>query len=266
MTRIAIGVEYDGTDFLGWQSQTQQPTLQDAVTAALGHVADAPVNLVCAGRTDTGVHARCQVAHFDAPVERTMRAWVLGANSRLPSAVCLRWARSVPEAFHARYSARSRSYVYRIVNRPVRLAIDARFAAWERLPLDAAAMQRACAALRGTHDFTSFRTSACQARSPVRTLTSLDWLRHGDEVLLRIAGNGFLHHMVRNIVGSALAVGRGEADENWMAELLDLRDRNRAGPTASAVGLTFEGPRYPPEFELPAEATLDAREPGSQCA
>ncbi len=256
MNRIAFGIEYDGTDFLGWQSQTQQPTLQDTVTAALRFVANEPLSLVCAGRTDTGVHARCQVVHVDTVAERTSRAWILGANSRLPPTVCVRWAQPVDAAFHARFSARSRAYRYRIINRPVRLALEARFATWERLPLDVAAMQTACAALIGLHDFSSFRTSACQARSPVRRISVLDWQRAGEEVTLRIEGNGFLHHMVRNIVGSALKVGRGESGIGWIAEVLALADRNRAGPTAPSEGLLFEGPRYPAEFGLPAESTL----------
>ncbi len=256
MTRIAFGIEYDGTGFLGWQSQLQQPTLQDTVGAALSFVADAPVTLVCSGRTDTGVHARCQVVHFDTQAQRTERAWVLGTNTRLPGSVCLRWARVVADDFHARYSARERRYRYRIVNRPVRLALDARMATWERVALDVDAMQEACNALVGTHDFSSFRTSACQARSPVRHVSALAWRRRGEEVTLRISGNGFLHHMVRNIVGSALRVGRGEAPVEWLAELLASRDRPRAGPTAPPTGLVFEGPRYERCHGLPAEVTL----------
>ncbi len=255
MTRIAFGIEYDGTDFLGWQSQLQQPTLQDTVAAALGFVADVPLTLVCAGRTDTGVHARCQVVHADIDTQRTERAWVLGTNSRLPSSVCVRWAQPVEDGFHARYSAVARRYCYRLINRSVRLAIDARMATWERVPLDVAAMQRACSVLIGSHDFSSFRTSACQAKSPVRSINTLEWQRHGDEVTLHIAGNGFLHHMVRNIVGSALRVGRGDASADWIASVLANRDRCTAGPTAPPTGLTFEGPRYPESFGLPAEVT-----------
>ncbi|MEO6064309.1 MAG: tRNA pseudouridine(38-40) synthase TruA [Lysobacterales bacterium] len=255
MTRIAFGIEYDGTDFLGWQSQLQGPTLQDTVAAALGFVANSPLTLVCAGRTDTGVHARCQVAHTDNDSQRTERAWVLGANSRLPPSVCVRWAKRVDDGFHARYSAVARSYRYRLINRPVRLAIDARMATWERVPLDVAAMQTACSVLIGPHDFSSFRTTACQAKSPVRTISTLDWQRHGDEVTLHIVGNGFLHHMVRNIVGSALRVGRGDAPAEWIASVLASRDRRCAGPTAPPTGLAFEGPRYPESFGLPAEVT-----------
>ncbi len=256
MTRMAFGIEYDGTDFLGWQSQLQQPTLQDTVSAALRFVADESLSLICSGRTDTGVHARCQVVHCDTGAQRTARAWVLGANSRLPASVCVRWAHPCHEDFHARYSAQRRAYCYRIVNRPVRLAYEARMATWERVPLDVAAMQKACAPLVGTHDFSSFRTAACQAKSPVRLLTAVDWHRVGDEVTLRIEGNGFLHHMVRNIVGSALRVGRGDAPIEWIASVLDHRDRRCAGPTAPPTGLLFEGPRYPAAFGLPAEVTL----------
>lgn len=256
MTRMALGIEYDGTDFLGWQSQLQQPTLQDAVSAAVSFVADEPVSLVCSGRTDTGVHARCQVVHFDTAAERTARAWTLGANSRLPPSVCVRWAQPVDPEFHARYCAQRRAYRYRIVNRPVRLALDARMATWERVPLDVTAMQEACNALVGTHDFTSFRTSACQSKTPVRLLTVVDWQRIGEDVTLCIEGNGFLHHMVRNIVGSALRVGRGDAPVEWIAGVLAGRDRGGAGPTAPPTGLVFEGPRYPASFGLPAEVTL----------
>ncbi len=259
MKRIAFGIEYDGTDFLGWQSQPQEPTVQDTVSAALAFVADRPVSLVCSGRTDTGVHARCQVVHCDLPREckRSERAWVLGTNSRLPSTVALRWAREVTGEFHARFSARTRRYRYRIVNRPVRLGLDARFASWERLPLDTARMQQACEALRGTHDFSSFRTSACQARSPVRTVESIQWSRDGERIELLIQANGFLHHMVRNIVGSALCVGRGEQPPSWIADLLARKDRTCAGPTAAATGLEFLGARYPPHFALPPEVTLE---------
>lgn len=259
MKRVAFGIEYDGTGFLGWQSQPQQPTVQDTVSAALAFVADCPVSLVCSGRTDTGVHARCQVVHCELPseCERSERAWILGTNSRLPATVALRWARTVTPEFHARFSARARSYRYRIVNRPVRLGLDARFASWERVPLDVPLMQQACDALRGTHDFSSFRTSACQARSPVRTVESIEWSRKGERVELFIQANGFLHHMVRNIVGSALCVGRGEQSPSWIAELLEQKDRPSAGPTAAPTGLEFLGARYPAHFGLPVEVTLE---------
>jgi tRNA pseudouridine38-40 synthase len=254
--RHAIGIEYDGSGFLGWQRHHGGPTVQAAVEAALGFVADAPIEVVCAGRTDSGVHAACQVAHFDAPVERTPRAWQLGGNSRLPDAVRLLWCQPVEPAFHARYAARARSYRYRILNRPVAPAMLRHHLAWERLPLDAGAMHAAAQALVGEHDFSAFRTAQCQAKHPMRNLHAIAVQREGDEVVVSVAANAFLHHMVRNIVGSLLVVGRGVQSRDWVAGLLQGRDRTVAGPTAPAAGLTFLGPRYPAEWKLPAEVSL----------
>ncbi len=254
--RIALGIEYDGTDFFGWQRLAQGATLQAAVESALTFVAAHPVEVTCAGRTDAGVHARCQVVHFDSESARSPRGWTLGANSRLPSSVAVLWARQVAEDFHARYSARARRYRYRIVNRPVRAALDARYAAWERVPLDIEPMRRAAGALIGEHDFSAFRTVACQARSPSRNVREIAIARDGDEVTIEIEANAFLHHMVRNIVGSLLPIGRGEEKPEWLAAVLAGRDRARAGPTAPAAGLTFLCPRYPAEWNLPAEVTL----------
>jgi tRNA pseudouridine38-40 synthase len=254
--RIALGIEYDGTDFLGWQRLSHGNTVQAAVESALSFVADAMIDVTCAGRTDAGVHARCQVVHFDTNAQRTERNWVLGANSRLPRSVAVRWARGVGEAFHARYSAIARRYRYLILNRPVRAALDARYVAWERVPLDAQAMHAAAQALVGEHDFSAFRTVACQANSPMRNVHAIDVARSGDEVAIEIQANAFLHHMVRNIVGSLLPIGRGERAEAWLGELLRGRDRRVAGPTAPASGLTFLAPRYPAEWNLPPEVTL----------
>jgi tRNA pseudouridine38-40 synthase len=254
--RIALGIEYDGTDFLGWQRLSHGQSVQGAVEAALGFVAAHPVEVTCAGRTDAGVHARCQVVHFDTESMRTERGWTLGANSRLPASIAVLWARSVAEDFHARYSARARRYRYVILNRPIRPALDARRVAWERVPLDVDAMRVAAQALVGQHDFSAFRTVACQARSTMRNVHEIAISRSGDEVAIEIQANAFLHHMVRNIVGSLLPIGRGEQREAWLAELLAGRDRAKAGPTASAAGLTFLGPRYPAQWNLPAEVTL----------
>ena len=256
--RWALGIEYEGSAFLGWQHQTHGPSVQDTVERALAKVADHPIAVVCAGRTDTGVHARCQVVHFDSDARRESRAFVLGANSLLPGDVAVRWARAVPDAFHARYAAVARRYRYTIVNRPVRPALDARTLSWERLPLDAERMARAAEVLIGEHDFTSFRTVACQSRTPVRRVESIRVRREGERVHFDFRANAFLHHMVRNLVGSLVLVGRGEQPEPWIAQVLAARDRTLAGPTAQPQGLVFEGPLYPASFGLPSEVTLEA--------
>ncbi len=254
--RIALGIEYDGTEFQGWQRLSHGASLQAAVEDAVSFVAAAPVEVVCSGRTDAGVHARCQVVHFDAPVRRDPRSWVLGITTRLPHSIVVLWAREVPDQFHARYSARARRYRYRILNRPVRAALERQFVAWERLPLDHAAMHRAAQALVGEHDFSAFRTVHCQAKHARRDLHEIVVARVGDEVVIEVQANAFLHHMVRNIVGSLIPVGRGERPEDWIAELLAGRDRIVAGPTAPACGLTFLGPKYPRQWGLPDEVCL----------
>ncbi len=254
--RIALGIEYDGTGFLGWQRLAHGPSVQAAVEKALSFVADHPVEVTCAGRTDAGVHARCQVVHFDSDARRDARAWVLGATTRLPHAVAVLWAREVPDDFHARFSARSRRYRYVILNRAVRPALEARHAAWERRPLDAEAMHRAAQALTGEHDFSAFRAASCQSPHARRTVTDIRVWREGQHVLMEIEANAFLHHMVRNIAGSLLEVGRGERTGAWLAGLLATGDRAAAGVTAPAQGLTFLGPRYPAQWGLPPEVSL----------
>jgi tRNA pseudouridine38-40 synthase len=254
--RHALGIEYDGSGFLGWQRHHGGPTVQAAVEAALGFVADAPLEVTCAGRTDTGVHAACQVVHFDTDIGRPARAWVMGGNTRLPRSVRLLWCQAVEEGFHARYAARARSYRYTLLNRPIPPAMQHHFLSWERQPLDADAMHRAAQALLGEHDFSAFRTAQCQARHPRRDLHAISVRREADRVVVDITANAFLHHMVRNIVGSLLPVGRGERGVGWVRELLEGRDRVVAGPTAPAEGLVFLGPRYPADWKLPAEVTL----------
>jgi tRNA pseudouridine38-40 synthase len=253
--RIALGVEYDGTDFLGWQRLTHGATVQGALEQALSRVAAGPIQVTCAGRTDAGVHGRCQVVHFDTDADRDMRGWALGACSNLPTSVAVLWAQPVPEAFHARFSARSRRYRYTILNRPVRAALEARYVTWERLPLDAEAMHAAGQALLGEHDFSAFRAVSCQAAHARRCVQGLQVRREGEQVIVDIEANAFLHHMVRNIVGSLLLVGRGRQPVAWPAELLAGRDREVAGPTAPASGLTFLGPRYEAHWGLPAEVS-----------
>ena len=256
MPRYALGVEYDGTEYLGWQTQHQEPTVQATLERALSFIAAAPISVICAGRTDTGVHALGQVVHFDSPVERPLRAWVLGCNSRLPASLALRWACPVSDQFHARYAARRRRYRYRIVRRPTRPALDARYAVWVREALDVAAMRQAAATLIGEHDFTSFRTVACQAPSPVRTVHRIELIEREDTLDLHFEANAFLHHMIRNLVGSLMVVGRHEQSPDWIARVLAARDRTLAGPTAPAHGLTFMAALYPAEHGLPAEHSL----------
>ena len=230
--------------------------MQDAVEAALGFVADAAVAVTCAGRTDAGVHAAGQVVHFDSEAARDERAWLMGGNSRLPDSVRFLWCRAVAADFHARYGAQARRYRYRILNRAIPPALQRQWLSWERRPLDAGAMQRAAQALLGEHDFSAFRTAQCQAKHPMRRVHEIEVRREGEVVGIEVQANAFLHHMVRNFVGSLLLVGRGEQPEAWIGELLRGRDRTLAGPTAPASGLVFLGPRYPAAFGLPAEATL----------
>ncbi len=268
--RYALGVEYDGGDFLGWQRLTApgEPvavgrgcTVQAVLEHALSTVADQPIEAVCAGRTDAGVHARCQVVHFDTTVARDPRGWMLGATSRLPPAVCVRWCREVDGDFHARYSARARRYRYRLLNRAVRPALERQYLSWVREPLDAAAMHRAAQLLVGEHDFSAFRTVHCQAPHARRDLQSIAVARREAEILIGVQANAFLHHMVRNIVGSLLEVGSGKQPEAWLSAVLAGRDRSTAGPTAPACGLEFLGPLYPAACGLPEEVTWLA-EPG----
>lgn len=250
--RIALGIEYDGSGFHGWQLQGHEGrTVQAAVEAALGQVAAHPVRVVCAGRTDSGVHALGQVVHFDTTAERAPRNWVLGANVHLPASVAVGWAKEVPDDFHARFSAVSRSYRYLILNRPTRSSLWAGRATWVHRPLNAERMHAAAQALVGTHDFSSYRALGCQAKSPVRTLHDIRVERCGELVELRVHANAFLHHMIRNIAGVLLAIGRGERPPGWAAEVLALRDRTLGGVTAPPDGLYFERVWYPDSYAIP---------------
>jgi tRNA pseudouridine38-40 synthase len=251
--RYAIGLEYDGSRFLGWQVQRQEPTVQACVERAVARVADQEAHITCCGRTDTGVHALGQVAHFDTDAQRAERSWILGLNSHLPTGVSVLWIRPVNESFHARFSAFSRTYRYLVLNRWIRPALEARRMSWCHRPLDAAKMDAAAQALRGEHDFTSFRAGACQARHPVREIQEISVTRSGAVVALEVTANGFLYHMVRNIAGSLLRVGLGEAGVSWIEELLAQRDRGRAAPTAAPEGLYFVRARYPEQYGLPVD-------------
>ena len=261
--RLALGIEYDGSGFSGWQrltpsGETGLPTVHSAVEGALSTVADHPVLVTCAGRTDAGVHAACQVVHFDSDATREPRGWMLGATSRLPEAVSVRWCVPVADDFHARFSAIARRYRYRLLNRAVRPALQRQWLSWERRPLDADAMHAAAQALLGENDFTSFRTVHCQAPHARRDLQRISVRRDGDVLDIEVQANAFLHHMVRNIVGSLIEVGAGERPQAWIAEVLAARDRTVAGPTAPPQGLVFSGPLYPGNWKLPAEVTMEA--------
>jgi tRNA pseudouridine38-40 synthase len=249
--RYAIGLEYDGSEFLGWQIQRQQPTVQGCLEQAVAIVADHQTRVTCCGRTDTGVHALGQVAHFDAGVARSERSWMLGLNSNLPPGVSVLWIREVDDSFHARFSAFSRRYRYLILNRWIRPALEAKRMSWCRMPLDADKMHEAAQALLGEHDFTSFRARACQARHAVREIQQVSVQRAANVVTLDITANGFLYHMVRNIAGSLMRVGLGEETVSWMKEVLDKMDRAQAGQTAPPDGLYFIGARYPDHYGLP---------------
>lgn len=252
MNRVAVGIEYDGTAFAGWQSQRALRTVQEILEGALGAVAAEPVSLVCAGRTDAGVHARGQVAHFDTHAERTARSWILGANSEAPLDLAVSWALPVPPHFHARYSASARIYRYLILNRTARSALAAQRAAWVTRALDAPRMAQAAGLLVGEHDFSAFRSAECQARSPVRRLTRLTVERRGDWIVIEAVANAFLHHMVRNIAGLLIAVGKGDEPPDWARTVLEGRDRTRSAATAPAAGLYLWEVRYPEAFGLPA--------------
>jgi tRNA pseudouridine38-40 synthase len=250
-TRIALGLEYDGSRFLGWQTQPGGGTVQDALEAALSGIADAPVNVTCAGRTDRGVHARAQVVHFDTVADRPDSAWVRGVNALLPDSMAVLWSQRMPHDFHARYAARSRTYRYVLINRPVRPALAARYAGWFHAPLDVAPMREAASQLLGEHDFSAFRAAECQAKSPVRTLHAIEIERDGERIEFRLRANAWLQHMVRNIVGTLVYVGKGKHPARWAKTLLDARDRARAAPTFGPEGLYLEAVEYEPRWNVP---------------
>lgn len=252
--RIALGLEYDGSAFSGWQTQPGGTAVQDAVERALREFVGAPVATVCAGRTDAGVHATFQVVHLDTGIERPPEAWVRGVNAHLPATVAVRWSRCVPDSFHARFAATGRRYDYWLLNDPVRSPLAHGRVGWVFRPLDDAAMHAAAQRLLGLHDFTSFRAAECQAKSPVRELRQCDVQRFGRLIRIRVAANAFLHHMVRNIVGTLVYVGLGRQPLEWPAQVLAARDRAQAAPTFAADGLYLTHVQYDPAFELPAPA------------
>lgn len=252
MTRFALGVEYDGAGFCGWQSQIGVATVQDALERALAQVACAPIRVVAAGRTDTGVHALGQVVHFDSDAKRRPEAFVRGTNAHLGADVAVLWARVVPGDFHARFSACARRYRYVWLNRRARPALFRDQLSFDHRPLDAGRMQAAAGALVGRHDFSAFRAAQCQAKTPVRTVHSLAIERHGPLVVMVIHADAFLHHMVRNIAGVLAVIGAGERPLAWAAEVLAGRERAMAGITAPPHGLYLEAVEYPQRYDIPA--------------
>jgi tRNA pseudouridine38-40 synthase len=250
--RIAVGIEYEGSAYAGWQAQSSVPTLQCVFEQALARVAAEPVSLTCAGRTDAGVHATGQVAHFDTHAARSLRGWVLGANSELPRDASVAWAMPMPGHFHARYCAEARTYRYLIANRLARPALLCGRAAWIHRPLDHLRMHEAAQSLLGLHDFSAFRAADCQAKSPVRRMERLEVDRHGEFVVIEATANAFLHHMMRNIAGLLIAIGRGDAPVEFAREVLSGRDRTRNAATAPAAGLYLLSVRYPAAFAVPA--------------
>lgn len=252
--RYAIGIEYDGAEFFGWQRQSHAPSVQLSVEKALTVVANHAVTVICAGRTDTGVHARGQVVHFDTSSVRSERQWMLGINSNLPDAVRVLWIRAVDDSFHARFGAHSRSYQYNILNRWVRPAIGVAYYGWCRDALNAEHMNEAAQVLLGSHDFSAFRSSGCSAQHAVREVTEINVYRQHDVVTIDITANAFLYHMVRNIVGSLIAVGKGDKTPQWFVEVMEGRDRKLAGVTADPQGLYFMSVRYDPKYQLPEQA------------
>jgi tRNA pseudouridine38-40 synthase len=253
--RIALGVEYDGTAYNGWQRQRHGTGVQSVLEEALARVADAPVEAVCAGRTDSGVHAEGQVVHFDSGADRTARSWVLGVNSNLPPDVNALWAHTVAGDFHARYSALSRTYRYLILNRPVRSSLYRDRAWWLHRPLDEGRMREAAADLHGEHDFSAFRAAGCQALTPHRTVFAISIVRQGEWLIVTIRANAFLQHMVRNIVGVLAAIGAGDEAPQWARQVLESRDRTRGGVAAPAHGLTLIGVEYPVTSGIPPRTT-----------
>ncbi len=254
--KFAACIEYDGSPFYGWQRLAHAPTVQEHVEQALSRVAAEPISVVCAGRTDTGVHGIGQIIHFETQAERPVRGWLFGTNSHLPDSIAMRWIQPVDNAFNARFSARARRYRYIILNRQARSALLNKRVCWQHQALDADAMHAAAQVLIGEQDFSSFRAAGCQARHAIREIIALEVTRAGDFIYVDIVANAFLHHMVRNIVGSLLKVGAGERPVAWIAELLALKDRTKAGVTAPAAGLYFVHVDYPAMFGLPSTYTL----------
>ena len=252
---MALGIEYDGSGFCGWQTQPGGCAVQDRLEAACASIAGVPVSTICAGRTDAGVHALGQVVHFDCDVERPLSAWVRGVNALLPPAMAVTWAQSVDEEFHARFSATARAYRYVLLNDAVRPAADHGRVGWFHAPLDLERMRAAAATLVGEHDFSAFRAAECQAKSPVRTMHAVSVTRFSPYVIFEFRANAFLHHMVRNLVGSLVYVGKGKYPADWLGEVLQGRNRSLAAPTFDASGLYLAQVVYDSRWNIPAPRT-----------
>ena len=251
MTRLALGISYRGAAYCGWQRQPSAASVQDRVERALSQFVDRPISVTCAGRTDAGVHALNQVVHLDAPVEREEVSWVRGTNRYLPPDVAIQWCQRVDDVFHARFSAVGRRYTYLLLESPVRPALEAGLAGWTFRSLDGDAMRRAAQLLLGEQDFSAFRSSQCQAASPVKQMRSIEISRRGAYWRIDFDANAFLHHMVRNIVGCLIAVGNGSRSPSWMVDVLASRRRELAAPTFSPDGLYFAGPYYDDRHAIP---------------
>ncbi len=249
--RIALILEYNGSNYCGWQSQPCECSIQDKLEFALSQIACEKIRVVTAGRTDTGVHALYQVVHFDTSALRPLNAWVRGVNAFLPKDIAILWAQAVSNQFHARFSAHARSYQYLLFNHPIRPGINFQKVGWFHQPLELKKMQAGARKLIGKHDFSAFRAAECQAKTPVRTLIRLDISRHGNMILFDFCANAFLHHMVRNIVGCLVYIGKGKYSPDWIQILLENRNRTFAAPTFSAAGLYLTGIMYDPKWNLP---------------
>ena len=255
--KIALGLEYCGSNYSGWQSQTHAVSIQTEVEAALSSVADENISVVCAGRTDAGVHALHQVIHFETSRQRQPMAWVFGGNVHLPKDISLIWAKPVADDFHARFSALGRGYRYVILNRAARPGVFASRMTWEYRHLNTELMNEAAACLLGEHDFSAYRGRDCQAKSPVRTVRRLEIKRHVEYVVIDIEANAFLHHMVRNIAGVLMAIGMGKAPVAWAREVLEARERRLGGITAPPQGLYLRTIEYPESYQIPGNAGID---------
>lgn len=251
--RIALGISYSGSAYQGWQSQSSGLTIQDKLEAALSRFTLQQVSTLCAGRTDAGVHGLMQVVHFDTPLNRSTNAWVRGVNTFLPTDIAVQWARPMPDTFHARASAVARRYVYCLLESPVRPSVEASRVGWTLRTLDQSSMQQAADCLLGEHDFSSFRASACQALTPIKTIHRITITRRGSYWRFEFEANAFLHHMIRNIMGCLVYIGQGKKPAQWMREVRDAKNRDAAAPTFSPDGLYFAGPVYDPVWELPTQ-------------
>lgn len=249
--KIALGIEYQGTAFFGWQRQENLPTIQGALEVALSTIADTPITLFCAGRTDAGVHATGQVVHFETDVSRSFRAFTVGTNTYLPPPIAVRWGQEVDETFHARYSALARRYRYVIYNHSLRPAMLSSRVTWYYHPLDISLMQMASECLLGEKDFSSFRSAQCESKTPMRCMNEISILRRENFVIIEMEANAFLHHMVRNIVGVLLQIGSKQKSPFWMQKVLEAKDRREAADTASPHGLYLTRVIYPEEYQFP---------------